>query len=172
MNFPKTSLGVLLLVLSAVFGCGSADEEPADEFLPGDPRFVRDPALDIENISAQGEARSHNMGLNCMTCHQAHGPGKGRFTTAGTLFDASGVPLPGGSIELRSAPNGQGDLVLAIDIDSNGNFFTTAALPFPDKGLFPFIKGPNGSGTSFMPFPTISGACNVCHVGAQHLHVH
>lgn len=173
MYFKNIRFVLPLLVLPLLGGCGPADENIDDEILPGDPRFVRDPALDVENISVAGEARSHNMGLNCMNCHQAHGPGKGRFTTAGTLFDHhTGAPLSGGTIELRSAPNGQGDLVLAIDVDSNGNFFTTAELPFPDTALFPFVQGPSGNGSAFMPFPTTSGACNVCHVGKQRLHVH
>jgi hypothetical protein len=75
-------------------------------------------------------------------------------------------------VELRSAPNGQGNLVMAVDIDNYGNFFTTAELPFPDTSLFPYLKGPDGMMSAFMPFPTISGACNVCHLGAQRLHVH
>lgn len=161
----------LIAIAPIVAGCGPADEDPEEEILPGDPRFVRDPALDVDNVSAAGEARSHNMGLNCMNCHQAHGPGKGRFTTAGTLFDATGKPLAGGTIELRTAPNGQGDLILDIAIDDNGNFFTTETLPFPDSALFPYIRGP-AQGTAFMPFPTLSGACNLCHVGKQRLHVH
>jgi hypothetical protein len=160
-----------VLALS-VMGCGPVDEDADDEILPGDPRFIRDPALDVENVSVLGEARSHNMGQNCMNCHQARGPGKGQFTTAGTLFKPSGAPLAGGTVELRSAPNGQGDLILAVDVDLNGNFFTTKALPFPDAALFPFVRGPEMNGSSFMPFPTMSGACNVCHVGSQRLHVH
>ncbi|TKD01361.1 hypothetical protein [Polyangium fumosum] len=160
--------GLLLVPLAA---CGPADEEPEEVPAPGDPAFVRDPALDVDNISAHGEARSHNMGLNCMNCHQAHGPGKGRFTAAGTAIGPADVPLAGGTVELRTAPNGQGDLVLALEIDDNGNFFSTEPLPFPDESLFPFVRAPGAGGTAFMPFPTISGACNVCHVGAQRVRV-
>ncbi|MDI1477291.1 hypothetical protein [Polyangium sp. y55x31] len=159
---------VLALPLAA---CGPADEGPDEGIAPGDPSFVRDPALDVENVSAHGEARSHNMGQNCMNCHQAHGPGRGRFTAAGTAHSPTGEPLAGGTVELRTAPNGQGDLVLAIQIDDNGNFFTTESLPFPDESLFPFVRAPGAGGTSFMPFPTLSGACNVCHVGAQRVAV-
>lgn len=172
MSFRTFSWSLALVMLGSVLGCGSADTdlEPEEQILPGDPRFERDSALDVDNISAKGEKRSHNMGLNCMNCHQAHGPGKGRFTSAGTLFDAAGKPLTGGTIELRSAPNGQGDLVLALEVDDNGNFFTTEPLPFPDNALFPTIKSLDDMIVGFMPFPTISGACNVCHVGAQQLH--
>jgi hypothetical protein len=79
--------------------------------------------------------------------------------------------LPVGNVELRTAPNGQGELVHSLDIDGNGNFFTTEELPFPESALFPFVKGPGAAGTGFMPFPTISGTCNVCHVGGQRVRV-
>jgi hypothetical protein len=138
------------LWVCALAGCGASDEdmdEPSDaEILPGDPRFERDPALDVENISAAVEKRSHNMGQNCIGCHQPHGPGKGLFTTAGTVYAPSGT-----------------DLVLSVAIDGNGNFFTTEPLPFPDQALFFFVRSQDGEGTSEMPFPTISGACNLCH---------
>jgi len=161
--------GLLLAcaLAAALPGCGSADEPDPDPgapvIAPGDPRFERDPALDVENISVHGEQRSHNMGMNCMGCHQAHGPGKGLFTTAGTVYDASGSPEPGGTVELRTASGGEGEVVLAIEVDDNGNFFTTESLPFPDQALFPFVWSATGDATTFMPFPTISGACNLCH---------
>ncbi|WP_437904242.1 hypothetical protein WME95_38155 [Sorangium sp. So ce327] len=148
-------------------GCGASDEgmdEPSDaEILPGDPRFERDPALDVENISAAAEKRSHNMGQNCIGCHQPHGPGKGLFTTAGTVYAPSGTPVTGGTVELRTAGGGEGELVLSVAIDGNGNFFTTEPLPFPDQALFFFVRSQDGEGTNEMPFPSISGACNLCH---------
>jgi hypothetical protein len=155
------------LLVCALAGCGSPDEdmeEPSDaEILPGDARFERDPALNVENISAPEERRSHNMGQNCMGCHQPHGPGKGLFTAAGTVYAPSGTPATGGTVELRTAGKGEGDLVLSVAIDGNGNFFTTEPLPFPDQALFFFLRAPAGGGTNEMPFPTISGACNLCH---------
>ncbi|WP_437782099.1 carboxypeptidase-like regulatory domain-containing protein [Sorangium sp. So ce1097] len=139
-------------------------DEPSDaEVLPGDPRFQRDPALNVDNISAAEEKRSHNMGQNCMGCHQPHGPGKGLFTAAGTVYAPSGAPVSGGTVELRTAARGEGDLVLSVTIDGNGNFFTTEPLPFPDEELFIFLRAPAGGGTNSMPFSTISGACNLCH---------
>ncbi len=162
----------ILAFLPAFAGCGDEDpsEPEEEEILPGDPRFVRDPALDVENISATGEARSHNMGLNCMGCHQPHGPGRGLYTAAGTVHGPDGMPEPGGTIELRTGPQGGGDLVLSLEVDANGNFFTTETLPFPEEALFPFVRAADG-GTTFMPFPTISGACNVCHAGDDRVQV-
>jgi hypothetical protein len=155
------------LLVCALAACGSSDEdadEPNEaEILPGDPRFERDPALNVDNISAGAEKRSHNMGQNCMGCHQPHGAGKGIFTAAGTVYAPSGATVTGGTVELRTAGKGEGDLVLSVAIDENGNFFTTAPLPFPDQALFFFLRAPAGGGTNYMPFSTISGACNLCH---------
>jgi hypothetical protein len=175
MSILQTARPLLFLLVAlspALAACGGEDtgEGPEGEILPGDPRFERDPALDVENVSAHGDRRSHNMGQNCMGCHQTHGPGKGLFTAAGTVYGSDDAPAAGGSIELRTGPQGGGDLVLAIEVDDNGNFFTTEPLPLPDQSLFPFVRAPGG-GAAFMPFPTISGACNVCHVGSQRVRV-
>src|SRR5262249_45083873 len=107
---------ISLFLAGALVACGSAGVDPAEEIVHGDPKFVRVLALYVENISAHGEARSHNMGLNCMNCHQEHGPGKGRFMLAGTVHGANGAILPGGTVELRTAANGQGDLVVAVEV--------------------------------------------------------
>ena len=56
-------------------------------------------------------------------------------------------------------------LVLSVEADGLGNFYSTDPLPLPDTPLFPTVYGPGGVGKNFMPFPTSSGACNVCHVG-------
>jgi mono/diheme cytochrome c family protein len=169
---------LLVSVLSSglVVGCGS-DPAPSAEaknapIVPGDPRFVRDPSLDVENVSAAGERRSHppgdpRWGANCMSCHQAKGPGRGLFTAAGTVKNADGTPDPGGVVELRTAPAGGGDPVATLAVDDHGNFFTTASLPFPDTALFPWLKSKDGARAKGMPFPTVSGACNACHAGGK-----
>jgi mono/diheme cytochrome c family protein len=150
-----------VIVALALAGC---DEGDAGPFL-GDPDYERDPALDVELISGRGGATSHNVGQNCMQCHQANGPGPGLFTVAGTLYDVDGAPHPDGVVELRTAPMGSGELVLRVEADANGNFYSTEALPLPDMPLFPWVLSDDGARTSFMPFPTRSAACNVCHAG-------
>ncbi|MFY0540770.1 cytochrome-c peroxidase [Nannocystis pusilla] len=92
---------LLTLALAVPLAC----DEPADPApFMGDDAFVRDPALDVELVSAHGDAISHAAGDNCMRCHQENGPGPGRFTAAGTLHDEAGAPYPDGLVELRSAP--------------------------------------------------------------------
>lgn len=141
---------------------GACDSEP-EPFL-GDPDYVRDDALDVALVSAHGDTRSHNVGQNCMQCHQPHGPGPGLFTAAGTIYDADGAPHPDGSIELRT---GDGALIVRIEADASGNFYTTEELPLPDTPLFPTAVSDDEQRRRSMPWPTASAACNVCHVGGQ-----
>lgn len=142
-----------------------ACDDPEPEPFLGDDEFVRDPALDIELVSAHGDDRSHADGDNCMRCHQENGPGPGRFTAAGTVYDADGAPAPDSLVELRTAPDGMGDLVLALEADARGNFYSTEPLPFPDTALFPTVYSDDGARKNHMPWPTRSGACNLCHAG-------
>lgn len=158
MSAPLRRAALVLAALLA--GCDDGEPEP---FI-GDPDYVRDPSLDVELISANGEARSHELGQNCMQCHQAHGPGPGRFTAAGTIYDADGTPHPDASVELR---DGNGQIVLRIAADSNGTFYTTEPLPLPDAPVFPAVLSSDGARSRAMPFPTNSAACNVCHAGRQ-----
>lgn len=164
------ALLLLPLLALCVIACDSDGDSDAEPFL-GDDDYVRDPALDVELRSGHGDAISHNIGQNCMQCHQAHGPGRGRFSVAGTLHDDMGQPLPDGTLELRNAPDGGGELVLSVEADGLGNFYTTDLLPLADMPLFPTVYGPGGAGKNFMPFPTLSGACNVCHVGSAVIRV-
>ena len=162
---------VFCLPLLGPVGCGSADSESAHEHThtpqPGDPAFVRDPALNVENVSRAGEERSHNEGENCMHCHQPHGAGLGLFSLAGTLYGPDGRPYVGGAeVRVTTGPFGDGEVLTTVEVDDLGNFFTTAELPFPEQAVFPFATSLDGTLAVGMPFPTISGACNVCHAGA------
>lgn len=160
-----TSLRLAPLLILALFaGCDDADDDAVPH---GDPAYVRDPALDRELVSAHGGGSSHDEGSNCMECHQSRGPGPGRFSVAGTVFAADGAPSPDATVELWTAPGGQGELVLRVEADALGNFYTTEALDLASAPAFPFVVAAAGGGTNLMPFPTSSGACNVCHAGVN-----
>jgi hypothetical protein len=162
-------LAISLLLCAALPACGGDGAAPAAVTdlapPPGDPAFQRDPRLNVANISARGLSVSHNMGHNCMTCHQPHGPGKGLFTAAGTAYNPDGTVHPNATVRLRTAPNGGGDLVATIEGDAYGNFYTTQPLPTPEAALFVSITSSDGASTKEMPFPQRSLACNVCHAG-------
>lgn len=157
------------------------------DFVPGDPSFVRDPKLDVANVSKSGERRSHNVGRNCLGCHQEKGPGKGRFVLAGTLYGPDGVPLPDVKLKLFARAEGPDggrpgygepaifkDEVRTIEVDAKGNFFTTEALPasYPASALYPQffladgvtpLKRTDTGAAAQMGAGVTTGGCNFCH---------
>lgn len=154
-------LALALLCLTAL---GCVEEEEPEPVLPGDPRFLRDPALDVENRSAHDQRRSHNPGQNCMACHQAHGPGKGRFTIGLSVIGPDGAPHANPVLELYAVPPAPGATPrFVFEGDLLGNVFSTDALPLPEPPLFAVVRSRDGSLRNQMPFPTSSGACNQCH---------
>ncbi len=157
----------LACALACVGACAADDGDASDAapVAPGDPRFVRDPALDVELASRRG-ADSHQEGTNCVQCHQRFGPGPGRFTVAGTAYGDDGAPRPDVIVRLTDAT---GDVVLEVESDTRGNFYSTAPLPLPEGSLFPSLESADGKAANAMPFGTSSGACNVCHAGGARL---
>ena len=161
--------GVALIAFCLV-GCGAPMDQPSRtrEPQPGDPQFLRDAALDVDNVSQSRGTRSHNLGQNCLTCHQALGPGRGRFAVAGTVFEKGGQPALNPVLELWQGPMGRGGtLVASIQGDALGNFYTTAEQGLAEKPLFPVIR--LGTRSVAMPFPTPSGACNLCQSAGARL---
>lgn len=157
-------LGLAGALALAAAACSSDDDDASAGGLtaiaPGDPRFVRDPSLDVELSSRRGEATSHEEGANCMRCHQRHGPGPGLFTVAGTAYGEDGAPRPDATLRLIGT---EGETVLELETDARGNFFSTVALPLPEAEVYPSVQSVDGLASNAMPFGTISGACNLCH---------
>jgi hypothetical protein len=158
----RAALGLAFAVAlgSALVACADDDPSETAGVAPGDPRYQRDPALDVELQSRREGGTSHEAGKNCMQCHQRFGPGPGLFTVAGTVYGEDGSPRPDATVRLADP---QGTIVLEIEADALGNFYSTAALPFPDVELFPRIESADAKAANAMPFSTLSGACNVCH---------
>jgi hypothetical protein len=149
--------GLAAGALAAVAACGPIAVD-ADE------PFVRDPALNVELSSAATDARSHESFNNCMACHQSGSDGPGLFTVAGTAILEDGSPAVGATVEIRTGPFGDGELLFSMVADTLGNFYTTTSSPMPEEAVFPYLISADGTATAGMPFPTTSGACNLCHV--------
>jgi hypothetical protein len=97
---------------------------------------------DEDNISIAGDDESHNPGQNCMQCHIDGGEGEGCFVVAGTVYDSLQLnTVPSGKVEFFTEPNGQGQKIETVQIDSKGNFFTTDLFNF--QGLYPAVTGPS-----------------------------
>ncbi len=121
---------------------------------------------DVTNISANDTQKSHNMGKNCMNCHNSGGSGDGIFKAAGTVYDSlRATTRPNGSVLLYTGKGGTGTLRAVLQVDGNGNFFTTASIDFTG-GLYPTVKSVNGD-THNMPSSITGGECNNCHKDAE-----
>ena len=115
-----------------------------------------------KNNSATGSNRSHNVGHNCMNCHQEGGSGEGCFIVAGTTFNSSGsTAYPNATIKLYTQPNGGGTLAATIEGDAKGNFHSTDNLDF-GSGLYPVVTNTIGQSV-YMSSAITQGACNSCH---------
>jgi hypothetical protein len=150
-----------------MLACAQSPESDTAAPLPGDPDFVRDPALDVAMTSSSGTSDSHNMGESCMACHQEHGPGRGRFTLAGTVYQADGSLADEGSVQAWVGGYPDGTLLIDVPIDLNGNFYTTEDLGLPGVAIVPVVIDGDGEPVNQMPWPTESGACNHCHTPAR-----
>ncbi|MFP2930675.1 hypothetical protein ACLESO_36845 [Pyxidicoccus sp. 3LG] len=165
-TFRSSARAVVLLALAAGLSaaCGSDDGDD-DENPP--PTVQRSPELDSVSLKSQRGGTSHEAGKNCMACHGPNGTAPGLFTVAGTATNARREANPDATLTLSTAPNGAGTVLLTLEADANGNFYTTEAMPFPTQSLYPRVTSRATASVNFMPFPTMSGSCNVCHVGSN-----
>jgi hypothetical protein len=90
------------------------------------------------------------------------------------VVDPDGRAVPDPIVELRrpafdeDGNEQQGELVATIEGDRLGNFYSTEALPLPEESLVPWVFSNDRTMQNHMPFGgTISGACNLCHVGSN-----
>jgi hypothetical protein len=115
-----------------------------------------------KKISQYNSKESHYAGQDCMQCHKSGGDGEGHFKVAGTVYDSTKINVyPKATIKLYSAPQGGGNLIKTIEVDGNGNFYSTEKVKFK-KDVYPTVEGING-GVKFMSTPISNGNCNSCH---------
>ena len=111
-------------------------------------------------ISKYNSTKSQGMSGNCMTCHKDKGEAKrdGWFTVAGTVYDETSSNVnPNTTIKLYTEA---GDLKHTIEVDAQGNFYSTEAIDF-SVGLYPSATGVTSE--IHMSFPITTGQCNSCH---------
>ena len=112
--------------------------------------------------SSHGSTSSGSMSGNCQQCHVSGGSGSGVFTLAGTVWTQNlSAKSPNGTIYLWSGPNGTGTKIATLEVDANGNFYTTSSI-LPAAGAYPQIVGTSGDIRN-MPQLCTSGSCNGCH---------
>ena len=122
-------------------------------------------------VSKLGALISHNTGKDCLTCHSVEGAGRGIFTVAGSIYKPDGVtPYPNLKVKLFAGENRLGSPVAVLDVDGNGNFFTTKEIARAygdgdaDVGyLYPSVISENGEYKMPTAYSLSVGGCNSCH---------
>jgi mono/diheme cytochrome c family protein len=133
------------LALLMIGGCDSDGHREDDEIM----------------VSRFGESESHNAGRNCMNCHQSGGGGEGVFVVAGTVYKDDGVTTnPGTVVRIYTEPNEQGAVLMSLEVDDKGNFYTTESLDLRDGG---YVTVSSDVTTRMMISEINGGACNSCH---------
>jgi mono/diheme cytochrome c family protein len=113
-------------------------------------------------ISSHNSNESHNTSQNCMNCHKSGGKGEGWFNVAGSVYKTDLISIyPNADVKLSSEPQGAGTIFNTIEVDRNGNFYTTESVNF-DGGLYVSVIGTNGEEV-FMDSKITHGKCNSCH---------
>ena len=112
-------------------------------------------------ISTHHSAKSHNTGKNCMECHSQEAFGEGWFTVAGSVYDSTQNSIfPNATVWLYTGPSQSGELMLELEGDQLGNFYTTENIDF-GNGLYASVEGKET--TKHMSSSLETGECNSCH---------
>ena len=114
--------------------------------------------------SQYGQHKSHNHGKACLDCHFTGGDNDYYWKIAGSIYKADLITYyPNVTVYFYNGKQPYGTLVKTMEVDGNGNLFTTDKLPSTDSL---YIALQNGSGdVMYMPSPTIDFNCNNCHDG-------
>jgi hypothetical protein len=118
--------------------------------------------------SASGLSKSHNMGMNCMNCHNPGGTGspKGVWQVGGTIYTTSAGTSTAVNLVVKfyTGPNGTGTLKYILNGDKLGNFYTAGTVDFTG-GLYPAVVGATSTKYMSSPITAAPTSCNSCHTG-------
>lgn len=117
------------------------------------------------SLSSQyGQHKSHNHGKVCLSCHGTGGDNEYWWKLAGSIYKPDLTSYnPNGTVYLYKGKGATGILVKTIQVDGNGNIFTTDDIPTTDS-LYVALQSTSGN-VKYMPEPTIDFNCNNCHNG-------
>lgn len=111
---------------------------------------------------------SHRAGEDCMSsgCHNVGNGSNTEFAVAGTIFRSGGGAQNNATV--MGYLSGSNTIVVEMDTDDSGNFYTTETIEGLSRGDGVFVQGvdfvvmgPNE--TRSMPAVLTSGSCGVCH---------
>jgi mono/diheme cytochrome c family protein len=152
----KNKLIISSIFLFSIFILSQSCSEEKNTLINFDDQNEKD-----INTSMYGANNSHYTGQNCMNCHNADGFGKWDFNLAGSIYDSSRVnPYANAAVKLYTGANETGILKYIIQVDAEGNFYSTENIDYSEK-LYPAVQGPTT--TQIMTKPISNGQCNSCH---------
>lgn len=163
----ERNVGALFLLTVTLIGCGGGGGGGGGT-PPNNTSPNQDPPNNTQSIieSSNGGTSSHvdiRRGMNCLGCHQT-GETSPVFTVAGTVFKTSNLTQvqPNIQVEFYSNATGTGTPVEVLEVDANGNFYTSESLNL--TGLFPAVR--SATEKRMMPLDFQGGQCNECHDGS------
>jgi len=157
--FKSTILLRSILILLSIFLIAACDNLLNDD--DNDENEHEDEIM----YSEYGDDESHQTGNTCQNCHVAGGSGEGIFTIAGSVYQADGTTVnPNTTIKIYSGSNGSGDLLATIEVDGEGNFYTTQDMDWTGGR---YVSASSATNEEFMQSQVTSGSCNSCHDGAS-----
>jgi hypothetical protein len=117
------------------------------------------------SLSSQyGQHKSHNHGQVCGDCHGTGGGNDYWWKVAGSIYKPDLVNYnPNTTVYFYKGKGPDGVLVKTIEVDGNGNLFTTDNFSTTDS-LYIALQSTTGE-VKYMPDPTNDFNCNHCHDG-------
>ena len=117
------------------------------------------------SLSSQyGQHKSHNHGKACLRCHGTGGDNSYFWAVAGSIYKPDLTSYnPNCTVYLYNGKQPSGVLVKTIEVDGNGNLFTSDKLNNTDS-LYIGLQNTSGD-VKYMPGPTLDFNCNNCHDG-------
>ncbi|MEI6899578.1 MAG: hypothetical protein WCL00_06860 [Bacteroidota bacterium] len=114
--------------------------------------------------SNYGQHKSHNHGKACLHCHGTGGDNEFWWKIGGSIYKSDLTTYnPNGTVYLFKGKGSAGVLVKTIEVDGNGNIFTSSDIPLTDS-LYVALQNASGD-VKYMPIGTLDLNCNNCHDG-------
>ena len=118
--------------------------------------------------SKYGQHKSHNHGRACFHCHGTGGDNEFWWKVGGSIYKPDLTSYnPNGTVYFYNGTGQQGALVKTLEVDGNGNIFTSETMPA--DSLYIGLQSSSGN-VKYMPDKTNDFNCNGCHDGKSHVY--
>jgi hypothetical protein len=168
-SFTATNTGAIAIVatITVTPTVNNIKGTPSTYTITVNPTVIIPTAITLTG-STSGQSKSHNVGQNCMNCHNPGGSGskKGVWQIGGSIYTSAAGTSTAVNLVVKfyTGPNGTGTLKYILNGDAKGNFYTPTTVDFTG-GLYPAVVGATGTKYMSSPISTTPSSCNSCHTG-------